>query len=64
MPKCVATAIGCDWYPRVWWSQLDVIGTLELWLVAVGCGSWHTHVWLWQLDVVGATYMVMTVECV
>ena len=34
MPKCVAMAIGYDWYPRVWWCQMVMVGAR-----VCGCGS-------------------------
>ena len=38
VPKCVVMAIVYDWYPLVWWCQLDVVCNR-----VCGSGSW---VWL------------------
>ena len=43
VPTCVAIAIGCDWYPRVWWCQLDVVCAACV-AVAAGCDPGHTRV--------------------
>ena len=48
VPTCVAMAIGCDWYPRVWWCQLNVFGA---------------RLWLWQLDLLVLTSLVLVVGC-